>query len=69
MFTFKLTYGDISFHTKVREFCSLGINLKIYPKESTVNTNPNNQSQCTVVPRDTIAPCPYVYRHSGMRTV
>ena len=59
----------VSFHTKVREFCSLGINPKIDPKESTINTNPNNQFQSTVVPRDTVAPCPYVYRHSGVRTV
>ena len=59
----------ISFHTKVREFCSLGINPKICPKELTVNTNPNSQFQITVVPRDTVAPCPYVYRHSGVHTV
>ena len=65
----KLPKPFVSFHTKVREFCSLGINLKIDPKESTVNNNPNNQSQSTVVPRDTVAPCPYFYRHSGVRTV
>ena len=59
----------VSFHTKVREFCSLEINPKVCLKELTVNTNPNNQSQSTVVPRDTVAPCPYVYRHSGVRTV
>ena len=59
----------VSFHTKVREFCHLGINPKIYAKEPTVNTNPSNQSQSTVVPGDTAAPCPYVYRHSGVRTV
>ena len=56
----------VSFHTKVREFCSLAINPKTFPKEPTVNTNPSNQSQSTVVPRDTVAPCPYVYRHSGV---
>ena len=67
--TTKLPKPFVSFHTKVREFCSLGINPKIDPKESTVNTNPNNQSQSTVVPRDTVAPCLYVYRHSGVRTV
>ena len=61
--------AGVSFHTKVREFCSLGINLKICPKEPTINTNPNNQSQSAVVPRDIIAPCPYVYRHSGVCTV
>ena len=60
---------SVSFHTKVREFCSLGINSKIDPKESTVNTNPNNQSQSIVVLRYTVAPCPYIYRHSGVRTV
>ena len=59
----------ISLHTKIREFCSLGIYPKICPKEPTVNTNPNNQSQSTVIPKDTVAPCPYVYRHSGVRTV
>ena len=59
----------VSFHTKVRQFFSLGINPKICPKEPTVNTNPNNQSHSTVVPRDTVAPCPYVYRHSGVRTM
>ena len=69
--TLSLCYNkdSVSFHTKVREFCSLGINPKICPKETTVNTNPNNQSQSTVVPRDTVAPCLYVYRHSGVHTV
>ena len=65
----KLSKPFVSFHTKVREFCSLGINPKIYPKEPIVNTNPNNQSQNTIVPKDTVSPCPYVYRHSGVRTV
>ena len=32
----------VSFHTKVREFYSLGINPKIYLKDPTINTNPNN---------------------------
>ena len=59
----------ISFHAKVGEFPSLGINPKIYPKEPAVNINPNNQSQSAVVPRDTVAPCPYIYRHSGVQTV
>ena len=59
----------ISFHTKVIEFPSLRINPKIYPKEPTVDTNPNNQSQSTVVPRNTVASFPYIYRHSRVRTV